>query len=93
VGTRGGFGRELEWSRRRWSEVAGDRPAPGGGGIAWTGTGASEKKEERNERRSGARAELTRPRWAGQAEVGRPGQMGFGLFSLLEFSLALIKNK
>jgi hypothetical protein len=27
-----------------------------------------------------------------QAEVGRPSQMGFGLFSQLEFSLALIKK-
>jgi hypothetical protein len=25
--------------------------------------------------------------------MGRPGQMGFGLFSQLEFSLALIKKK
>jgi hypothetical protein len=55
--------KELEWSRRRWPEVAGDRPAPGGGGgIAWAGAGASEKKAEKKiRRRSGARAGVSWP--------------------------------
>jgi hypothetical protein len=62
-------------SHRRWPEMAGDRPAPGGGGeIAWAGAGSWEKRRRENKR------------WRGLGpfclgRVGRPGQLGFGLLA------------
>jgi hypothetical protein len=43
-GAQGDLGGETGWSHRRWPESAGDRPAPGGSGIAWTGACACGEK-------------------------------------------------
>jgi hypothetical protein len=54
-------------SRRRWPEMAGDRPAPGGGGeIAWAGAGSWEKRR-REIRGGGGSGHFALAEWAGQA--------------------------